>query len=88
MHMILVIVGGIVTLGLFLLFGYLWGGTQPNLALAAMLFIPVWAMIALSNMWIGVTRAGYSVKEELPVLLVVFSVPALLATIAIWRMAR
>jgi hypothetical protein len=35
-----------------------------------------------------VTKAGYSVREELPILLVVFAVPAVAAGIAIWRLAR
>lgn len=88
MHMAMVIGGGIVLLGLFLLFGRLWGGTAPDLALAAKWFIPVWLAIAIVNMWVGVTKAGYSVREELPILLIVFCVPAVIAGIAIWRLAR
>jgi hypothetical protein len=30
-------------------------------------FIPVWLVAAAVNMWIGVTRAGYSVGEEAPI---------------------
>jgi hypothetical protein len=88
MHVMLVIGGGIVLLGLFLLFGKLWGGAAPDFALAAKLFIPVWAVIALTNLWVGVTRAGYSVKEELPILVIVFAVPAVLAGVAFWRLGR
>ena len=88
MHMLMVIGGGVVLFGLFLLFGKLWGGATPDYALAAKAFIPVWALIALANMWVGVTKAGYSVKDELPILLIVFAVPAVLAGLAIWRLAR
>lgn len=88
MHVMLVISGGIVLLGLFLLFGRLWGGTAPDFALAVKLFVPIWALIALTNLWVGVTRAGYSVKEELPILVIVFLVPAALAGIAFWRLGR
>lgn len=88
MHMAMVIGGGIVLLGLFLLFGKLWGGAEPAFALAAKLFMPAWLAIALVNMWIGVTRAGYSVREELPILAVVFAVPAALALLVAWRVAR
>lgn len=88
MHMILVISGGIVLLGLFALFTYLWGGADANLATGAKLFIPVWLVITLVNMWVGVTKAGYSVKEELPILLIVFAVPAIIAAFTIWRMSR
>lgn len=88
MHMVLVISGGLILFGLFLLFGKLWGGAEPKLALAAMAFIPVWFVVALINMWVGVTKAGYSVRDELPILLIVFAVPALIAGMAIWRLGR
>jgi hypothetical protein len=88
MHMVMVIGGGIVLLGLFLLFGKLWGGTGADLGLAAKLFVPVWLVISLVNMWVGVTKAGYSVREELPILAFVFALPAIVAAVAIWRLAR
>lgn len=88
MHMAMVIGGGVVLLGLFLLFGKLWGGAEPSFATAAKLFMPVWLAIALVNMWVGVTKAGYSVREELPILAVVFVVPAALALLVAWRVAR
>jgi hypothetical protein len=85
MHVLMVIVGGIVLFGVFLLFGRLWGGDVAGLSLAAKIFIPVWLLVAVANMWIGVSHAGYSVREELPILLVVFIVPAALGALAIWR---
>lgn len=88
MHMAMVIGGGIVLLGLFLLFGRLWGGSAPDLAVAAKLFIPAWAVVSLVNMWVGVTKAGYSVRDELPILIIVFLVPVAIAGIAAWRLAR
>ena len=88
MHMAMVIGGGFVLLGLFMLFGKLWGGTTPDLVLAAKLFVPIWLIVSVTNLWVGVTKAGYSVREELPILLVVFAVPAVAAGIAIWRLAR
>jgi len=88
MHMLLVIVGGAVLLGLFLLFGKLWGVDAAAMALAAKLFIPVWLAIAVVNMWIGVRYAGYSVREELPILLVVFIVPAAIAAGTAWYLSR
>ena len=87
MHVAMVIGGGVVLLGIFLLFGKLWGGDAVALALAAKAFIPVWLVVAAVNMWVGVTHAGYSVREELPILAIVFLVPAALAALAIWRNA-
>jgi hypothetical protein len=67
MHMLMVITGGVVLLGLFLLFGRLWGGDAAGLAAGAKWFIPVWLAVSMANLWVGVTHAGYSVREELPI---------------------
>lgn len=88
MHMLMVIVGGVVLLGLFALFGKLWGGDVAAMTTAARLFIPAWLVVALVNMWVGVAKAGYSVAQELPILLVVFAVPAALALVLAWQLAR
>jgi hypothetical protein len=88
MHMLMVIVGGLVLLGVFCLFGRLWGADMSGLAVAAKLFIPVWLVVAVVNMWIGVTRAGYSIAAELPILLLVFAVPAAVAAVVVWQFTR
>jgi hypothetical protein len=88
MHMLMVIAGGIVLLGVFLLFGQLWGGATPALGLAAKAFIPVWLAVSVANLWVGVNKAGYTVAQELPILLVVFAVPTVVAAVAIWHFAR
>lgn len=85
MHVAMVIAGGVVLLGVFLLFGKLWGTDAAALALAAKAFIPVWLAVSGINMWVGVSHAGYSMREELPILVIVFLVPAALAGLAIWR---
>jgi len=86
MHAILVIGAGFVLLGICLGVGRLIGGPGPApLATAARSFVPVWLFGALINMWIGVSQAGYSISEELPVLAVVFAVPAAVALV-LWRM--
>ena len=88
MHMAMVIAGGILLLGVFLLFGKLWGGDAMGSAAAAKIFIPVWLAVAIVNLWVGVSRAGYTLREELPILLIVFAVPAAIAAIAIWLFSR
>jgi hypothetical protein len=40
------------------------------------------------NMWLGVAKAGYSVADEAPVFLLVFAVPAAVALLVWWRVAR
>lgn len=85
MHVAMVIGGGVLLLGVFALFGHLWHLGVP---LAAQAFVPVWLVVALVNMWIGVSRAGYTVMQELPILLPVFAVPAALALGIVWYAAR
>ena len=55
----------------------------PNWAIAFGLM--VWLAITGTNMWLGVSRAGYSVAEELPILLLLFAVPAAAAILVRWR---
>lgn len=55
-------------LAVCLLIGRLLGGASNKaLAKAALVFIVVWLGLTALNMWIGVTQAGYSVAEELPI---------------------
>lgn len=88
MHTVLVIVGGMVLLGVFALFGKLWGDTAAAMALAAKVFIPFWLVVSVVNLWIGVSRAGYTVRDEAPILLVIFAIPAVIAAVLIWRLSR
>jgi hypothetical protein len=75
MRTTIIIVGGLVLLGLFALAGWWLGGGPQSTSTAAKLFLPVWLAVALINMWLGVSRAGYSVAEELPIFLEIFALP-------------
>jgi hypothetical protein len=88
MHIVLVNVGGIVQLGVFVLFGWLWGANAATMALGAKLFVPVWFVVAAVNCWIGVAHAGYSLKDELPIMALNFLVPAIVAGILAWQLTR
>ena len=88
MHMLMVIGGGITLLGVFVLFGWLWGASAAGMALAAKVFVPAWLAVAVANLWVGVTHAGYTVRQELPILLLVFIVPAVVAGLAAWQLSR
>ena len=72
-------------LGLFALAGWRFGGGSRGLATASVGFVVIWLVIALANMWVGVTRAGYSIGEELPIFAVIFVVPAAAAAILWWK---
>lgn len=89
MHSVMVIGGGLALLAVFMLVGrQLGGGGAASAATAAAWFIPVWLFAAAINLWIGVSRAGYTVAEELPIGLVVFGVPAAVAAAMWWRFSR
>ena len=89
-HTIKVIAIGFALLGVCLLIGRLVrsSGESTLLGQAALVFIALWFVGAGINMWIGVARAGYSVKEEAPIFLVVFLVPAAVALLVWWRSSR
>jgi hypothetical protein len=53
---------------------------------AAIYFLPVWLIATAVNLWYGVTQAGYSVKDEAPIFLLVFAVPAIMALLAWWKL--
>jgi hypothetical protein len=52
---------------------------------ATVVYVALWFVIASANMWVGVTRAGYSVTEELPIFLLIFGLPAAAAIILKWK---
>jgi hypothetical protein len=58
--------------------GYFTAGTT-GLSRAALIFLPVWAIGAGINMYLGVKQAGYSIADEAPIFLLVFAVPAAIA---------
>lgn len=88
MRTMIIIVGGLVLLVLALAtarwFGDAGGRTMAGVA---KIFLPVWLAVALVNMWIGVSQAGYSVAEELPIFLLIFAVPAAVAAFVWWKYA-
>ena len=85
MRSIIIIVGGLVLLALFLVIGWRFFGGLPSTVTAAKLFIPAWLVVALVNMWIGISRAGYSVADEFPIFLAIFAIPAAVAVFAWWK---
>ena len=84
MRTIVIIAGGLGLLVVALLVGRWMGGT-PTMVTFAKVFVLVWLAVALLNMWMGVTRAGYSVAEEFPIFLVIFAIPAAVALFIWWK---
>jgi len=69
---------GLVFLGLCLGAGWFSGGA-PRLKVAALVFVALWFVATAINLYIGVSRAGYSFMDELPIFLLLFGVPAVAA---------
>ena len=86
MRTLVIIAVGMALFGAAALVGK-WTGGPRGIARAAMLFWVVWLVAAAANLYVGVTRAGYTVVEELPIFLVVFGVPAAVAFV-VWKKAR
>ena len=82
MHTVYVIVGGILLMVICVMVQRMSGVSKRNSALT---FIPLWAVGSLVNMWVGVNKSGYTVAQELPILLIVFAVPAALAGLIAWK---
>ena len=87
MHTIIVVGAGLTLLLACLLLGHAFGAGMPGLVTGAKLFIPLWLVLSGVNMWMGVSRAGYSVAEEFPIFLGIFAVPACIAGLLWWRFA-
>ena len=87
MHAVKIIAAGFVLLAFCLLVGRYGAGASPatGMATAAEAFLALWLVAAGLNMWVGVSRAGYSVAEEAPVFAVVFAIPAAVALLVWWR---
>ena len=85
MHTIMVTGAGFVLLGLFLLLARFWSPDRGILAVATKAFIPVWLAITLVNLWIGISFAGYTVLQELPIMLITFGLPATAAVLLMLR---
>ena len=81
----------IIAIGFVLLAGCLLAprlAGRPEWSVAgAKVFIALWLAAALVNLWIGVSRAGYSVAEELPIFLLIFALPAAGAGFAWWKLS-
>jgi hypothetical protein len=88
MRTIVIILGGLLLLGVAILLPrWIGGGGTQMMVTTAKVFIPIWLAVALLNMWIGVSRAGYSVAEEFPIFLIIFVVPAGVALFIWWKFA-
>ena len=86
MRTFLVIVAGVATLGGSILVArWVGAGWRTLFADVGKFFIPTWFCLSALNLCIGVKQAGYSIGEELPIFLLIFTIPAGIAALLWWR---
>ena len=82
MRSVLLIVGGVLLWGLCLAAAHVTAGSgSRSLSLATATFAALWLLASAANLWVGVFRAGYTLREELPIFLLIFGVPVVVALI-------
>ena len=57
------------------------GPAARSLSAALAGFAVLWFAVAAANLWVGVNRAGYALREELPIFLLIFLVPVAVAAL-------
>lgn len=82
MHTVYLVGAGLFLLLLFFLVARM---LKSRLGHFLPVFLVVWFIAAAVNMWVGVSQANYTIMQEIPFLLVVFGVPALVAILLAWR---
>ena len=84
MHTLRMTVLGFVVLAIFFLGARMLNRGQDRKIDGAWIFIWVWLVAAVINMMVGVFAAGIPLIVEIPVLAVVFGLPAVVA----WYLSR
>jgi len=86
MRTVLFLLAGLLLLASFFLLAKLFSANVPGASgFVTGSFIALWLAVTAGNMWVGVSKAGYSATEELPVFLLLFGVPVVLAIVLKWK---
>lgn len=82
MHTVKVIACGLLLLPICLGLGRFVG---TSAATSCRIFIALWLIVSLINLWLGVERAGYTVSEEIPYFLIAFLIPTAVGLFIWWK---
>lgn len=86
MRTVQLLIAGCLLLAGFYLIAKRFTDAAPASGIALLgLFLVLWLGLTLANMYFGVTRAGYTLLEELPIFLLLFGLPAVAALVLKWR---
>ena len=84
MHTILFIISGLLGYAVILGLCFLLEGKKSYTSYGSKLFVPLWLVASLLNMYVGIVSTGYSIFEELPIFLVTFCFPTWIV-VYIWK---
>lgn len=85
MRTLILIATGFALWGTLLGLAKAFGPAATRMQAATIIFVVLWGVIAGVNMYIGVSRAGYSVQEELPIFFLILLAPVVPALLVRWR---
>jgi hypothetical protein len=86
MRTLLIIIGGLGLWGVSLgVARFIGGSLASSTWTATIVFAVIWFLLAAANLWVGVSQAGYSFAEELPIFLVIFLLPVAVAVFVKWK---
>jgi hypothetical protein len=86
MRTLLFLLVGLLLLTASMMLGKLFSSNYPGATFAAtLIFVALWLAISGVNLWVGVAKAGYSLNEEFPIFLLIFSAPTIVAILLKWR---
>jgi len=86
MRTLLFLIVGFLLLVVCALLGRLFSAHYPNATYTATVaFILIWLGISAANLWVGVSKAGYTFAAELPIFLLIFAAPTIAAIILKWK---
>jgi hypothetical protein len=89
MRTVIIILGGFALWGVCLGVAKLLPKTEASsMTVATVAFVAIWFLAAAWNMWIGVSQAGYSFQDELPIFLLIFLLPVAVAVFVNWKLLR
>ena len=86
MRTAMILTVGILLLAAAVIFGRLFVQYYSSaMSWAIGVFLTLWLLATGFNLWVGVNKAGYSVGDELPIMLLLYLLPAVLAVLIRWK---
>ncbi|MFB2704216.1 hypothetical protein [Marinobacter shengliensis] len=81
MRTLLVIAGGIILWAVIQGLTKLLHQPASNSWIPTSIFAIIWLMVTSWNVWVGITQAGYTFLEELPIFLLTYLLPVTVAVL-------